>query len=67
LTIREDEFGHEALRLMTLNDMPSIMALNKNNATARYVSGGDLIREERNEIEDGMIVEKGLWACPFGK
>jgi len=45
--------------------MPSIMALNKNNATARYVSGGDLIREERNEIEDGMIVEKGLWPCPL--
>ncbi len=40
LTIREDEFGFEALRLMTLNDVPFLVVVNKNNKAVGYISRG---------------------------
>ena len=64
LTIREDEFGFEALRLMTLNDLPFLVVVDKNNNAVGYISG-DLIRAQRDKIADDTIVEKGIWARFF--
>jgi H+/Cl- antiporter ClcA len=65
LTIREDEFGFEALRLMTLNDVPFLVVVGKNNKAVGYISRGDLIRAQKDKIADDTIVEKGIWARLF--
>jgi H+/Cl- antiporter ClcA len=65
LTIREDEFGFEALRLMTLNDLPFLVVVDKNINAVGYISRGDLIRAQRDKIADDTIVEKGIWARLF--
>ena len=65
LTIREDEFGFEALRLMTLNDVQFLIVVNNNDMAVGYISRGDLIRAQRDKIADDTIVEKGIWARLF--
>jgi len=65
LTIREVEFGFEALRMMTLNDVPFLVVIDKNNKGVGYISRGDLIRAQKDKIADDTIVEKGIWARLF--
>ena len=65
LTIREDEFGFEALRLMTLNNVPFLVVVDKNNKAVGYFSRGDMIRAQKDKIADDTIVEKGIWARLF--
>jgi predicted transcriptional regulator len=65
LTIREDEFGFEALTMMTLNDVPFLIVIDKNNKAVGYISRGDLIKAQKDKIADDTIVEKGLWARLF--
>jgi signal-transduction protein with cAMP-binding, CBS, and nucleotidyltransferase domain len=67
LTISEDEFGFEALRLMSMNNVAFLVVLDKANAPVGYISRGDLIRAQRDKIADDTIVEKGAWARLFGK
>ena len=67
LAIREDEFGFEALRLMTLNNVAFLVVVDKDNKPVGYVSRGDLIRAQRDKIADDTIVEKGRWSNLFGK
>ncbi len=66
-TVREDEFGFEALRLMTLYNVPYLVAVDKNNKPVGYVSRGDLIKAQREKIADDTIIEKGLWSHLFNK
>ena len=65
LTIREDEFGFEALRLMTLNNVPFLVVVDKNNKAVGYFSRGDMIKAQKDKIADDTIVEKGIWARLF--
>ena len=67
LTISEDEFGFEALRLMSLNNIAFLVVVDKVNAPVGYISRGDLIRAQKDKISDDTIVEKGSWARLFGK
>jgi CBS domain-containing protein len=67
LTIKEDEFGFEALRLMTLHKVPFLVVVSRTNAPVGYISRGDLIKAQRDKIEDDTIIEKGAWARLFGK
>jgi CIC family chloride channel protein len=67
LTISENEFGFEALRLMSLNNIAFLVVVDKANAPVGYISRGDLIRAQRDKIADDTIVEKGAWARLFGK
>jgi H+/Cl- antiporter ClcA len=66
-TISEDEFGFEALRVMTLNDASYLVVVDKNNRPVGYISRGDLIKAQRDKIADDTIVEKGLWPKLFGR
>jgi len=65
LTINEDEFGFEALRLMSLNDLAFLIVVDRNNKAVGYISRGDLIRAQKDKIADDTIVEKGIWARLF--
>jgi len=67
LTISEDEFGFEALRLMSMNNVAFLVVVDKANAPVGYISRGDLIRAQRDKIADDTIVEEGSWARLFGK
>ena len=66
-TINEDEFGFEALRLMTLNDVPYLVVVDKNSKPVGYISRGDLINAQRDKVADDTIIEKGLWSSLFRK
>jgi CBS domain-containing protein len=61
-TINEDEFGFEALRIMTLNDAPFLIALDKNGRAVGYVSRGDMIKSQKAKIMDDTMIEKGILA-----
>lgn len=67
LTIAQDEFGFEALRLMTLKNAAFLVVVDKTNTPVGYLSRGDLIRAQRDKIADDTIVEKGSWARLFGR
>jgi predicted transcriptional regulator len=60
MTVREDEFGFEAMRLMTLNYAAFLVVVNKEGTPVGYLSRGDLIRAQKDKISDDTIVEKGL-------
>ena len=62
LTVPEDEFGFEAMRLMTLNNAPFLVVVNKEHNPVGYLSRGDLIRAQKDKISDDTIVEQGLLA-----
>jgi H+/Cl- antiporter ClcA len=67
LTVSQDEFGFEALRLMSLKNVPFLVVVGKDNAPVGYISRGDLIQAQRDKISDDTIVEKGSWTRLFGK
>jgi H+/Cl- antiporter ClcA len=59
LTIREDEFGYEALRIMSLKNTPFLIVVDKDNKAIGYISRGDLIKAQRDKIADDTIIERG--------
>jgi H+/Cl- antiporter ClcA/predicted transcriptional regulator len=63
--IRENEFGFEALRLMSLNDVAFLVVIDGENKAVGYVSRGDLIRAQKDKIADDTIIEKGIWKRLF--
>jgi len=67
LTIKENEFGFEALRLITLNDVAFLVVVYRDNKPVSYVSRGDLIRAQKDKISYDTIVERGRWSNLFGK
>jgi CBS domain-containing protein len=62
LTISEDEFGFEALRIMTLNDAAFLIVVDKKGKAVGYVSRGDLIKVQKDKIADDTIIEEGILA-----
>jgi H+/Cl- antiporter ClcA len=67
LTVSNNEFGYEALRLMALNDALFVVAVDKNSRPVGYVSRSDLMNALRDKIADDTIVEPGLWRLHFRK
>ena len=61
-TVREDELGYEALRIMTLNDISFLFVVNGNGLPVGYISRGDLTRAQKHKIEDETLVEPGMLA-----
>jgi chloride channel protein, CIC family len=61
LTVREDELGYEALRIMTLGDVPFLVVVDKQGLPVGYISRGDLTRAQKHKIEDETLVEEGLF------
>lgn len=59
-TVREDELGYEALKIMTLNDVPFLIVVDTQDLPVGYISRGDLARAQKHKIEDETIVERGL-------
>ncbi len=64
-TVREDELGYEALRIMTLNDVSFLIVVDQNNLPVGYVSRGDLTRAQKHKIEDETLVESGFRKKPI--
>ena len=60
--IGQNEFGFEALRLMTLNDVAFLVVIDSEDKAVGYVSRGDLIRAQKDKIADDTIIEKDIWA-----
>jgi len=57
LTIDEDEYAYQALRLMSLQDRPFVLVVNKKGSLVGYVSRGDLVRALKEKIQDETLVE----------
>jgi len=66
-TIREDEFGFEALRIMTIDDVTYLVVVDRDNRPVGYISRGDLIKVQRDKIADDTIVEEVLLSRLSGK
>jgi H+/Cl- antiporter ClcA len=64
-TVREDEFGFEALRIMALNDRSFLIVVDKNGKAIGYLSRGDMIKAQKEKIADDTIIEKGSLARLF--
>jgi len=67
LTVPDQEFGYEALRLMALNDALFVVAVDQNSSPVGYVSRSDLMNAQRDKIADDTIIEPGLWRLHFRK
>jgi len=65
LTIREDEFGFEALRIMSINNVPFLIVVDKGGKAVGYVSRGDLIKAQKDKITDDTIIERGFFSRLF--
>ncbi|HXZ90253.1 MAG TPA: chloride channel protein [Candidatus Dormibacteraeota bacterium] len=65
LTIRAEEFGFEALRIMSLNDTPFLIVVEKSGKAVGYISRGDLIKTQKDKIADDTILEQGFFASVF--
>jgi chloride channel protein, CIC family len=59
-TVKANELGYEALRIMTLNDVPYLIVIDEKGQPVGYVSRGDLTRAQKHKIEDESLVEKGF-------
>jgi H+/Cl- antiporter ClcA len=66
VTVKNDEFGFEALRLMTLNNVPYLVVVDRNGKAVGYLSRGDMIEAHRNKIADDTIIEEGITRRFFG-
>jgi H+/Cl- antiporter ClcA len=66
-TVRDDEFGYEALRLMTLSNLSYLVVVDRDNRPVGYISRGDLIKAQRDKISDDTIVEPGLVSRFLGR
>jgi CBS domain-containing protein len=51
------EYAYDALRRMSLRDVPFLVATDDDGAVVGYLSRGDLVRAMRRKIEDETIVE----------
>ncbi|HXY83377.1 MAG TPA: chloride channel protein, partial [Candidatus Saccharimonadales bacterium] len=59
LTIGQNEFGYEAMRLMTQEGVGFLVVINEDGKPVGYLSRGDLIQAQKEKIADDTIVEKG--------
>jgi H+/Cl- antiporter ClcA len=66
LTVREDEFGFEALRIMTLRNSAFLVVVDASGKAVGYVSRGDMIKAQRDKIADDTIIEHGIFTRMFG-
>ena len=57
-TIREDEMAYEAMVLMTLNDLPGLVVVDRTDKAVGYVSRGDLIRAQKKKIFDEAVIQR---------
>ncbi len=64
LTVPEEEFGYETLRIMTQNDAPFLVVVDGEGKVTGSVSHSDLIRAQKQKIADDTIVEEG-WLHTF--
>jgi CBS domain-containing protein len=64
LTVPEDEYGYEAMRLMTQNDAQSLVVVDPQGRAVGSVSRSDLIEAQKQKIADDTIVEEG-WLRKF--
>ena len=65
LKISENEFGFEALKLMSLKNAAFLVVVDSKGKAVGYVSRGDLLRAQKDKISDDTIVEKGFLARLF--
>ena len=64
LTVPEDEYGYEAMRLMTQNDAQFLVVVDPQGRAVGSVSRSDLIEAQKQKIADDTIVEEG-WLRKF--
>jgi len=64
LTVPQEEYGYEAMRLMTQNDAPFLVVVDNLGRPVGSVSHSDLIRAQKQKIADDTIVEEG-WLRAF--
>lgn len=56
-SMSQKECAYDALRRMSLRDVPFLVATDDDGAVVGYLSRGDLVRAMRRKIEDETIVE----------
>ena len=65
LTVRVNEFGFEALRLMAVKNAPFLVVVGEDVKAKGYVSSGDMIKAQRDKISDDTIIEEGMFSRLF--
>ncbi len=56
-SMSQKEYAYDALRRMSLRDVPFLVATDDDGAVVGYLSRGDLVRAMKRKIEDETIVE----------
>ena len=64
LTVPQEEYGYEAMRIMTQNDAQLLVVVDKLGKPVGSVSRSDLIQAQKQKIADDTIVEEG-WLRAF--
>jgi H+/Cl- antiporter ClcA len=56
-TVREDESGYQAMRLMTLHDLRFMVVVDAAGRPSGYVSRSDILKASRAKIQDESLIE----------
>jgi CBS domain-containing protein len=67
LTVPQEEYGYEAMRIMTQNDAQFIVVVNDSGEVVGSLSHSDLIQAQKQKIADDTIVEEGWLRAYFGR
>jgi len=67
LTVPVNEYGYEAMRIMTQNDAAFLVVLDYRGTPVGYISRSELVQAQKEKIADDTIVEPGLLRKHFGK
>jgi len=59
LTVLPNEFGYEAMRIMTQNDAAFVVVVSSDGKPAGYISRGDLIQAQKEKTAEDTIIEQG--------
>jgi len=67
LTVPQEEYGYEAMRIMTQNDAQFIVVVNDAGEAVGSLAHSDLIQAQKQKIADDTIVEEGWLRAYFGR
>ena len=64
LTVPKEEYGYEAMRIMTQNDAQFIIVVDNEGKAVGSITRSDLIQAQKQKIADDTVVEEG-WLRAF--
>lgn len=65
LTVPKEEYGYEAMRIMTQNDAQFIIVVDNDGKAVGSITRSDLIQAQKQKIADDTVVEEGWLRALF--